>query len=303
MKKANVCITAFICLIVAVLVFTGFLGRFLSVLNPVRGANELYLASAQEKAVGGFLVLSGVKTGLAIIEGSELNVGILGSGASIEAGDAVKAVYDLVDWLWRTSFLGGIMLTAMRTALQLSALISPWALGLGAILIACCALTFNSLRQKPIFLMFYNGAILTFFVFLLCQIAVPFSVWGASKLSCLLTAQVAQEAEQNFRSFGTVFDRQADETLSSYGKRLASGLPEIYKSCKENLHKLVVSGIKYVTAYLFDCLIFPILMFHIIKQLLLAFLNYFFKPVDKENFNTWLESVFQNKPLLKAGKQ
>lgn len=297
MKKIKSIILSIICLALAVLSFSGMLNGITDKLNMVRSANDAYMEQSQEKAVFGFLVLSGVKTGLAIIEGSELSVGLFGNGASVQAGDSVQAMYDLTDWLWKTSFFGGVMLTAMRTLLHVSSLISPYALGACALLLALIAPAPDALRRKSSFRFLRNGLVLSVFLFLLCQFAIPVSIWSASKLSNLLTKQVSEEAMRNMQEFGAVFSMNEGEKMIDYTKRMLHNAPNIYQSCKDGLKKLVVSGMQFITAYLFDCILFPLGMFQLFKKLILVIIKYLFEPDGKDRPRPWLDWLMPPSPM------
>ena len=56
-------------------------------MGKVAESNEQYLKDSLDKSVTGFLVLSGIKTGLAVIEGSEVGIGF-----NLELGDIVANI-------------------------------------------------------------------------------------------------------------------------------------------------------------------------------------------------------------------
>ena len=110
-----------------VLAVTGYLDRSIDVLGlgKVAAANEAYLQNAFDQALTGFLVLSGIKSGLAIVEGSEI-----GLGFSLEIGDVVQAAYDYVDIAWKTALAGGTILMITRLILQTIVVLDQWSLAL-----------------------------------------------------------------------------------------------------------------------------------------------------------------------------
>jgi hypothetical protein len=73
---------------------TGLLDRGLDRcgLGYLSRVNESYLDTAFQKSLSGFLLLSSIKSGLAVVEGSEVGVGF-----NLELGDVVQPVYDYVD--------------------------------------------------------------------------------------------------------------------------------------------------------------------------------------------------------------
>ncbi len=87
----------------------------------VTDSNRDYLTDAFDRCLVGFLVLSGIKSGLAIIEGSEVGIGF-----NLEIGDIVQSVYDYVDVAWKTALAGGTVLLMTRFCLDAVALVDHW---------------------------------------------------------------------------------------------------------------------------------------------------------------------------------
>ena len=290
-KKNNIfrAVLVSICSVcIAALSFMGYMDKPLDYVNIAKHSNDAYLETAQERAVGGFLTLSAAKSGLAILEGSTVNISVFGNGTSVQAGDSIQAVYDLTDWLWKTTFYGGVVLTALRTLLSMASLLSPYTLGICALLLAFVAPAQLYWRHKAFYRSVYNTLVLIASVFLICQFAIPLSIWGASKLSIHLTRQVAEESEKNFKEFGSIFDRKDSESAFDFGKRIVGDMPRVLARTKESMKGLVVSGMKYMTAYLFDCLLFPLAMFEILKRIMLVLLKYIFEP-DRKTPRPWLD--------------
>ena len=75
--------------------------------------NQQYLDASYDSALEGFLVLSAIKSGLAVIEGSEVGIGF-----SLQVGDLVQSVYDYVNIAWKTVLAGGTILLMTRLALE-----------------------------------------------------------------------------------------------------------------------------------------------------------------------------------------
>ena len=96
-------------------------------------ANTTYLDDAFDKSLTGFLLLSSIKSGLAVVEGSQVGIGF-----NLELGDIVQPVYDYVDIAWKTALAGGTVILLTRLVIKAVALIDHWcfALALFAILIS-----------------------------------------------------------------------------------------------------------------------------------------------------------------------
>lgn len=275
-------IVVFALFIVSFFAFTGKLKVLTDSINLAHNSNETYLQSAQEKAIVGFLALSGIKTGLAVIEGSEVNVGILGTGASIEAGDIVKAVYDFVDWLWRTAIIGGVMLGILKMSVYLSAILSPIALGCLTLLTGIYMII-KPFIEKPVLSRCLQDLFLFLtFVFLSLQFILPLSVYTAFKLSIIITQPKMEEVADNFYVFGEQFSKKENEGDISYAKRLSANLPAINENLKNNAKKISSDGIQYITAYLFDCIVFPLGLFLLFEKCLSSVMRYMFE-ISREN--------------------
>ena len=85
-------------------------------LHKLKQSNETYLQSSFDRSLATFGILTGIKVGLAVIEGTEVGVGF-----GLEIGDAVQAAYDYIDlaWSWlivigtATTFILGYFLSPL----------------------------------------------------------------------------------------------------------------------------------------------------------------------------------------------
>jgi hypothetical protein len=71
-----------------------------------------YLESSAEKSGASFLILSGIKGGVAILEGSTIG-GEAVVTTDIQVGDAVQPIYDFIDVAWRVTFASGVIVCAL----------------------------------------------------------------------------------------------------------------------------------------------------------------------------------------------
>jgi len=108
-----------------VLTAFGFTERLLGTcgLDRLTSKNDAYLEASFERSLRTFAVLSTIKVGLAIVEGTEIGVGF-----GLEVGDVVQAAYDSVDIAWRTVLAGGVILLGTRTLLEAASLANHWLL-------------------------------------------------------------------------------------------------------------------------------------------------------------------------------
>ncbi|MBN1783099.1 hypothetical protein JW948_18330 [bacterium] len=244
-----------------ILTLTGVTHRFLdwAGLRHLRDHNRQYLQSALNQSLSTFAVLSGIKVGLAVLEGSEL-----GMGFGLEVGDAVQSMYDYVDVAWRVILASSAILMGLQFLLLTSQFLEPWFLIITLLLLLAGRFlkwimkkrhAIRSLRDLAAFM-----AILTVTLYLL----LPLSVWGAGRLSGSITQPALKEATADLNHIRSDFFPE-----SGHGK---SGILGKLQETREKLAQ--ISGLlvdksketsllllKLIAGYLFDTLIFPMLLF------------------------------------------
>jgi hypothetical protein len=74
--KKGVLVAILLC--IAIVAAFGYIDRvvYISGMGSVSKANTAYLDTAFDRSLAGFLILSGIKSGLAVIEGSEVGKGL-----------------------------------------------------------------------------------------------------------------------------------------------------------------------------------------------------------------------------------
>ena len=170
-------------------------------MGRISDANLAYLEDAFDRSLAGFLVLSGIKSGLAIIEGSEVGIGF-----NLEIGDIVQAVYDYVDVAWKTALAGGTILLMTRMCLEAVTLIDHWCLaamlfGVGIFLLFRWFLggygrTIQMFREATLFLV-----VLTLILYMI----LPISITGASFLSRKITQPMIEKTQTGFEEIHKEF--------------------------------------------------------------------------------------------------
>ena len=251
-------------------------------------ANRDYLDAAFDKALAGFLVLSGIKSGLAVIEGSEVGVGF-----NLQIGDVVQPLYDYVDTAWRAALAGGSIIAVMQLALHGLDLVDHWALTLLLVLVLVRQLLiwWKPDWQAPRQAM---GRIARFLVTLAvaCYLLLPLSVTGSAALSRQITAPMIEQTHDQLES---IKEELAPETLNQrfFSKDDASGLAaldiknRLSKAGKEVMalidhlkrttEQLAGLTMKLIAAYVFDCVLFPLFFGLIFITMLKSGIGYFFE--------------------------
>lgn len=229
-------------------------------IRPLSDANERYLENAFDRSMQTFGVLSALKIGLAIIEGTEVGV-----GASVQVGDAVQAVYDYIDIAWRVVLASGAILLGTQYVLKSANLIGQGFL----------VLIFLFFVLQEIFFVFFHKQILirkiikdiTVFIVLLSLallFILPLSVTGGRWLSNRITAPSLETAESGFAHMqkslfpeNPVEQKGILKTLSNAKDKLKQ-VTFFLTTKSEQIREWLL---KMMAGYIFDCLVFPVGLF------------------------------------------
>lgn len=237
--------------------------------------NDTYLKTSFDTSMKGFLILSGIKSGLAIIEGSEVGVGF-----NLELGDVVQSVYDYVDVAWRTALTGGTILLLSQLILQVVGLINHWCLGiLFLLLFILYLLNLFSKAQSGLFLLIKNMTAFLIILTVALYCLLPVSIRGAAWLSSHITNPLIDEAHEGFSSVKKEMSPEAlsdkffsDDTpadgswfsklnINKHYETAKKQFAELGFYLKHQVENIAVWTIKLIAGYLFDCLIFPVTFF------------------------------------------
>ena len=276
-KQAVIAIVLFACVVLSA---TGYMEKAASVLgaDKVTEYNTKYLESSFDKSLKGFLILSGIKSGLAIIEGSEIGVGF-----NLEIGDIVQSVYDYVDIAWKAALTGGTIILTTQLILQVVALMNHWCLSiLFALIFGLYLFHIFSKTENRVVEIIKSGILFLSVFTIALYLILPVSIRGAAFLSAKITNPLIEEAHNGFLSVKKGLSAEAlsnrlfpvnDNANESWMSKL--NINAHYKKTKLSLLKLgnylkiqaaqiAVWTIKLIAGYLFDCLLFPILFFSFI---------------------------------------
>ena len=252
---------------------TGLMDRALARvgLGELDRANHRYLDESYDSALEGFLVLSAVKSGLAVIEGSEVGIGF-----NLQVGDLVQSVYDYVDIAWKTVLAGGTILFMTRLALDGVAMTDHIVMVLTffcLLMLAAGRCFFPNRIRMGQFLRSIT-ATCTFLTMLL-YLVLPLAVYGASRLSERITRPLIRQSYDAFDQVSRTFSQKAVEDhpggdekgvsamQSAMGvadryERLKKRLGELEAYLSEQGKNLAGTTFQLIAAYLFDCVIFPL---------------------------------------------
>ena len=252
--------------------------------------NQTYLQGALNQSLTTFAVLSGLKVGLAILEGSELGVGF-----GIEVGDAVQSAYDYVDIAWRIVLTSSAILVGTQFLLQASSLLGPWFLALTLALIFFIQLgrlvipkvhRFN--RPARDFILF--TAILTTALYLM----LPLSVWGSSHLSRIITAPSLNRADDDLNQIKRNLFPSADENSTGLFEKLRDAknhLNQVTQIVTSKTREMSVLVLKIMAGYIFDTIIFPLLLFLLLFHSTRILGAYAFRIQHERSFHDELDQL------------
>ena len=246
----------------------------------LREKNLNYLESSTNKAVASFALMSVLKAGLDIIEGSEVGAS-LGLSASIEIGDFVRPAYDYVDIAWRTLLMGTVTLLGITYFLQATAMVDNWMLTatlvLGLILwIMAWAFPKAGRRMRVLRDLLRLSIVAT----LAMAYILPLSVWGAARLSEIITAPAVSQAEKGFaQTREELFpeNEMTPEGLKAKVDMIRDKMITIARYLKEKSRDMIIWTVQIIAGYIFDCVVFPIVLFYLLLWCTRAILGYVFQ--------------------------
>ncbi|RKY77229.1 hypothetical protein DRQ07_09040 [candidate division KSB1 bacterium] len=230
-------------------------------LDKLADSNDRYLTLASQRALTTFGVLTGLKIGLAVIEGSEIGVGV-----NLQVGDAVQAAYDYVDIAWRTVLYSTVILAGIKYLLLAADYIDQWFLQAALFLLFVSSLL-NLLKnkKKKAVLIINHCAQISILIAVVLFLILPFSIAGGRLLSNHITKPSVSKAENDIADFkANAFPQKVPGTQSGLWGKVNSIKDQIVKISEfvgTKSQQLSVWLMKIIAGYIFDCLIFPFLLF------------------------------------------
>jgi hypothetical protein len=260
-------------------------------LGKVMQANRRYLDNSMDKAVTGFLILSGIKSGLAVIEGSEVGIGF-----NLEIGDIVQSVYDYVDIAWKAALAGGTVVLMTRLALQAAEMIDNWCLALTfAAALLTVAISWLPPGRRRFGGLFREGLFFLAVATLVFYLVFPLSITGAALLSEKISGPLILESNRSFDSLREEFSPEnlnrrffpetgqddegwVSQLLSGEKlKRLKEHLRQQAAYFKEKSKDVALWTLQLIAGYLFDSIVFPATFFILLFVIVKGALRYFFE--------------------------
>ena len=257
-------------------------------LQRLSDSNHAYLDKAFNTSLAGFVLLSSIKSGLAVVEGSEVGIGF-----SLQLGDVVQPVYDYVDIAWRAALAGGTIIIGMQLALEGLTLADHWVLA--ALLLALAGRSVIQWRiphWRRLDRMLKEAVRVCATLCLMLYLLLPLSVLAAGSLSAKITAPMIAQAHEELRQIKeqispdqlnkSVMNQMASQSLSEepgLKERLAAaraGVEKLMVFLKTETDRIAALTLKLIAAYLFDCIVFPLFFGLILITLIRGSVGYFF---------------------------
>jgi len=260
-------------------------------LGRLRTSNDRYLQGAFNKTLKTFAVLSAVKVGLAVVQGSDVGIGF-----NLEVGDVVQSAYDYVDVAWRTVLGCAAVLLGTRYLLQAADLVAPWFLAatFAALLIGSAVRwAFPGFRVARS--VFRDLAWTAGIASLTLYLVLPLSIAGGRRLSEKITEPSMQEAREGFARIQQDLNASPAPGGGLWSK-LMEGKEKLAKTTKvvtEKATELSIWVLKIIAGYVFDCLIFPVLLFLFLFWFARKGARYLMEASRTRGFRTDLEQVLE----------
>jgi ABC-type multidrug transport system fused ATPase/permease subunit len=260
-------------------------------MGEISKANEAYLKNSFDKAITGFLILSGIKSGLAVLEGSEVGVGF-----NLEIGDIVQSVYDYVDVAWKTALLGATVILITRLMLQSAEMIDHWCLTflLFTVFISLIikwvfpklSMASRIIRETTFYLIVFSVVL---------YLVLPLSIISAAFLSEKITRPLIEESQNSFENIKEDFsinginrqifsnDQKAegswifDLNIKAQLEKIKARINLLADYFKDKSKNVAIWTIQLIAGYLFDSIIFPITFFILLFIVAKSILMYLFE--------------------------
>ena len=259
-------------------------------LDQLATANDRYLETSFERSLRLFALLSAVKVGLAVIEGSEVGVGF-----GLELGDLVQSVYDHVDIAWRTVLAASVILKGMQYLLNTADLLDHWFLTAALVLIWAMLIWRWALpgRVGARRLLRDSSMVVTLLALTL-YLTLPLSVAGGRMLSFKITEPSLQRAEKGLKRVSRELGRLEQPTDEGWLSGLQTAkrkIDDFVFYVKSKTGELVDLLMTLITVYIFDSVVFPLALFLFLLWFSRLTVRYLLGIKRESNFKEDLRSI------------
>lgn len=281
-------------LVLMSLSFSGYADRYIGVLGikTMSESNDLYLQQSFDKALDGFLIISGIKMVFAVIEGSDVGVGF-----NLEIGDIVQPAYDYIDVAWQTVLTGSVVLLMTGYFLDAAAILDHWCLSITLLILFLFLVliwflpsfrkTCHVLKHASLILVVITTALYVIF---------PLSVTGGAFLSKIITQPSVQEAQSGLENLQKELlppPMEEGNGILTRSQEIKDRIDFVIHYLREKTRELTVWIIKLIAGYIFDCIVFPYALFLILVWFTRIVAGYLFEITDRQSFRQDLDYMFK----------
>lgn len=189
-------------------------------LGKVNEAAEMHLEQQREQALKGFLLLSALKVGLAVLRSSE--VGFI---LNVRIGDLAVAVYDYVNFAWKILLAAVAYYYIVEYLLKLSAVVNVWFLWTALASIMAWLLIVDlrpgNLRLRSALA---KTGVAASVLAILLYIGLPLSFVGGGWVSAHITGEPIKEANRLYEDMGETMPSLLDGKVQTEKKTDASDI-------------------------------------------------------------------------------
>jgi hypothetical protein len=291
MRKGRLA-AAFLLMVCIALSATGVMMSGLNAvgLKDLHGANDRYLQNSFDKTLKTFGVLSAVKVGLAVMQGSDVGIGF-----HLEVGDIVQSVYDYVDIAWRTTLGCAAVLLGTRYLLQTADLLAPWFLtATFAFLLLHLAFRWTAAKIEILHSISRDLAWGAGIAAVTLILVLPASIAGGRWLSTQITQPSIQEAQDGLLGIRKEIESSSVQAHAGFLSKLVQAkdrLTRVAEIVSREASKLSVWVLKLIAGYVFDCFVFPVLLFLSLFWLVRKSARYLQEAKSSRRFRHDLETV------------
>lgn len=258
--------------------------------------NDAYLEKSFANAEQLFLVLTAIKTVLAVIEGSGVGVGF-----NLQVGDIVQAVYDYIDFAWMVILLSALVIKLTQMLL----LAASWADSPLLTMTLAVLLVYFSVKwgfkaqwarnlRRVLRDLSYFLVTITLAAYLL----LPLSVAVGARLSAEITDSHKQTASVELLALEAELDaRKAaiaeTEGIFSKAGKMGEAVMAMGNYLAARTADLFWQVISLCAAYIFDTVVFPLALFVLLFWLVRLLARYFFGLRQQKAFREDLAALLE----------
>ena len=274
MKNKKDIIILSIIILALVLSITGiFPGKYnVPGYKKIIASDELYLNELKSECEKSFLLLTGLKTGLSIIEGSTIGFS-LGTTVSLQAGDIVQGLLDLVNISWKLMFAGVIVSYILLLLLQGSLTTSTWFFISTSFLFSLNIIYKMKMKKENKILK--RLSIFSMLIFLSLYLILPISFLLTSNLSEKISDKIRVKETKNISTVVDKIDFDTNELIKE-PKKVIDRLKTLPGFLSKNMESMTRSIINLLASYFVDTILFPFLFIYLVyiigKKILLTIL-------------------------------